>query len=187
MSFQYLILAAVAGLRLWELYHSWRHLGGRKPSPKTRALAEPIFPWMAALHVAWLVACFAEVAWREPLFHPWLVLPMLLLWGGALGLRFWVIQSLGEDWNVRVVQRRPQTVVTTGPYAFVRHPNYLAVVVEIAAVPLMVGAYWTALLGTLANAAVLAQRIRGEEAHLFKYAAYKRAFTDKKRLLPGVF
>jgi methyltransferase len=95
--------------------------------------------------------------------------------------------SLGRLWNVRIVERREQPVVTAGPYAWVRHPNYLAVVLEVAAVPVLLGALGTALLGSLANAVVLYFRIRAEEAYLFAQPGYAAAFAGKKRFLPGLF
>jgi methyltransferase len=69
----------------------------------------------------------------------------------------------------------------------VRHPNYSAVILEMAAVPLLVGAPLTALLGSLANGVVLYFRIRQEEAYLFSVSGYERAFGHKKRLVPWVF
>ena len=83
--------------------------------------------------------------------------------------------------------RERQPVVTGGPYRYIRHPNYVVVFVEIAAVPLLLGAYGTALLGSLANAWVLAGRIRREEAYLLSVPAYRAAFADKARFVPGLF
>ena len=94
---------------------------------------------------------------------------------------------MGSFWNVRLLRREEQPIVTGGPYRYLRHPNYLAVTIEIAAFPLITGAYWTALAGSAANAAVLWFRIRREEAYLFSFPAYRAAFAGKKRLIPGVF
>ena len=77
----------------------------------------------------------------------------------ANALRFWVIATLGVHWNVRVVPSMPLGVVTSGPYRFVRHPNYVAVFVELAALPLVHGAYLTALAGALLHAAILRRRV----------------------------
>jgi methyltransferase len=95
--------------------------------------------------------------------------------------------ALGRLWNVRLVQRPDQPVIASGPYRFVRHPNYLAVVLELAAVPLALGAYGTALLAGAANALVLWRRIAAEERYLFSVPGYAAAFAAKKRLIPGVF
>ena len=187
MSYHYLVMLVVLGLRLWELYYSWRRLEEDRRTAQAEVVSEPIFPAMVAVHSAWLVGCLVEVAVRHPQFHASLVLPMLLLWALALGLRFWVILSMGPNWNVRLIKRKKQPVVTSGPYRYIRHPNYVAVILEIAVVPLLVGAYWTALLGSVANAVVLWRRIIGEEALLLDSAAYREAFAHKKRLIPGVF
>ncbi len=187
MSYHFAILLAVAGLRLWELYFSWLRLAEARREGRARLLFEPGYPVMVALHVAWFGGCVAEVVLREPLFRAWLVLPMLAAWLAALVLRVWVIASLGPLWNVRLVERRRQPVVTGGPYRFIRHPNYVAVIVEIAAVPLLVGAYWTAVVASAANGLVLWRRIAAEEAYLFRFPAYREAFGTKKRLIPGVF
>ena len=88
---------------------------------------------------------------------------------------------------MRLVDRNPQPVVVTGPYRFIRHPNYVAVILDIAVVPLLVGAPWTALLGSLANGLVLWRRIVAEEQHLMQNTAYRKAFEEKARLVPGVF
>jgi methyltransferase len=187
MSYRDAILLAVLALRLWELDFSRRRLREGEREQRAKPLREPIYPVMVSLHAGWLVGCFIEVTLLEPIFRAWLVLPMLALWVAALALRAWVIASLGPYWSVRLVERRPQPVVAEGPYRYLRHPNYLAVIIEIAAVPLLIGAYWTALLGSLANGLVLWRRIVAEEAYLLGVPAYREALGGKKRLLPGVF
>lgn len=187
MSYHYLVLATVLGLRLWELSYSWRLLEADRAAGLAESIPDPVFPAMVGLHTAWLMGCLVEVVAVRPEFRSGLVLSMMLMWALALGLRFWVILSMGGAWNVRLVKRKKQLVVTSGPYRYIRHPNYVAVILEIAVVPLLVGAYWTALLGSLANAWVLWRRIAGEEAYLFKNPAYRKAFAEKSRLIPGVF
>lgn len=187
MSYHYLVLNAVFLLRVWEAAYSWRRLSEDRKAGVAEAIAEPIFPAMVGLHVAWLAGCFLEVMLGRPEFQAWLVLPMLVLWGLALALRAWVILTLGECWNVRLIKRKIQPVIASGPFHYVRHPNYAAVILEIAVVPLLVGAYWTALAATLANAFVLWRRIAGEEAYLMQNPAYRNAFAHKARLVPGLF
>jgi methyltransferase len=95
-----------------------------------------------------------------------------------------VIATLGVHWNVRVVPSMPLGVVTSGPYRFVRHPNYVAVFVELAALPLVHGAYLTAIAGAVLHVAVLYRRIGLEESVLMADEAYRRAFARKPRFLP---
>src|SRR5207253_11228146 len=103
--------------------------------------------------------------------------------GAATALRIWMLASLRRSWNVRVV--RPLRIVTHGPYRFIRHPNYLAVIVELAALPLAGGAWMTALVASLANAALLSRPIPYEEQLLFADRRYRRHFAPLPRFLPS--
>jgi methyltransferase len=170
-----------------ELIVSRRRLARDRRQGAAAPLREPIYPLMVAVHAAWLLGCLLEPLLTQPVWRPFIALPALGVWALALGLRLWLMAALGRLWNVRLVRRAQQPVVTAGPYRYVRHPNYLAVVLELAAVPLAIGAYGTALLGGLANGWVLWRRIAGEEAYLFSVPGYAAAFADKKRLIPGLF
>ena len=124
------------------------------------------YPWMVGLHAAWLAAAPAEVWLLDRPFLPWLAFPMLALFALATALRWWVIAALGERWTTRILVLPEAPLVTGGPYRFLRHPNYLAVVLELAALPLVHTAWLTALLASAANAALLAVRITVEERAL---------------------
>ena len=121
---------------------------------------------MAAVHAAWLAACPLEVWLRGRPFIAALGLPALLLLVAAFALRYWVIATLGERWTTRILCLPGVPPVDRGPYRWLRHPNYLAVAVEIAALPLVHTAWWSAAAFSLANAAVLRVRIRAEEEAL---------------------
>lgn len=124
------------------------------------------YPVMAAMHTAFLVACIAEVAVADRPFLPWLGWPMLALVVASQALRWWCVATLGHQWNTRVIVVPGLPLVSAGPYRWLRHPNYVAVVVEVVALPLVHTAWVTALVFTLANAAVLAVRIPVEERAL---------------------
>jgi len=79
----------------------------------------------------------------------------LTVFGAAQGLRYWAITSLGKRWNTRILVLPGQPLVKTGPYRFIGHPNYVAVILELAAVPLVFGAWWTAAIVSLLNLALL--------------------------------
>jgi methyltransferase len=81
-------------------------------------------------------------------------------------LRWWVIRTLGERWTTRVLILPGAPLVTGGPFRFLRHPNYLAVIVEIAALPLVHSGYLTAGVFTMLNLALLRVRVRVEEEAL---------------------
>ena len=88
---------------------------------------------------------------------------------------------------MRVVPPRPDQIVITGPYAFIRHPNYLVVILEIAALPLLHTAYLSALALSLLNAVVLTSRIRTEEQALAQVSGWSTAMASRKRLIPFLF
>ena len=124
------------------------------------------YPVMVVLHTGFLAAMLVEAWVRRPEVSPALAWSMLVLVVAAQALRWWCIASLGRRWNTRVIVVPGLAPVTRGPYRFLRHPNYVAVVVEGFALPLVHGAWITALVFTLANAVLLAVRIRVEDAAL---------------------
>ncbi len=143
------------------------------------------FVWMKLLHSAFLAACVLEVWLLARPFLPALGWPMLALALAAQGLRYWAVTTLGRRWNVRVIVLPGEPAVAGGPYRYLRHPNYLAVIVEGLAVPLLHGAWITALSFTLLNGLLLAVRIRCEERALARHCDYRRRLARRGRLLPG--
>lgn len=113
------------------------------------------FPWMVALHTGLLAACLAEVWFGDRPFLPWVGWPMLALVLLSQALRYWCIASLGRQWNTRVIVVPGLSLVARGPYRWLRHPNYLAVVIEGFALPLVHTAWITALAFTMLNAVLL--------------------------------
>ncbi len=113
--------------------------------------------------------------------------PMFAVFLAANVVRWWVIHSLGEHWNVQVVDSTRLGVVTSGPFRYVRHPNYAAVFAEMLALPLIHTAWITAAAGAIAHIGVLAQRLSTEERVLFANPDYRAAMTGKPRFLPGLF
>jgi len=113
------------------------------------------FPPMVALHTGLLLACLAEVWFGDRPFIPWLGWPMLVLVLASQALRWWCIAALGPRWNTRVIIVRDLPLVTRGPYRWLKHPNYVAVVVEGFALPLVHTAWITAIAFTVLNAVLL--------------------------------
>jgi methyltransferase len=124
------------------------------------------YPVMVALHTGFLVAMLVEAIVRRPVVPGWLAWSMLLLVLAAQGLRWWCIGTLGRRWNTRVIVVPGLPPVAAGPYRWLRHPNYVAVVVEGIALPLVHACWLTAAAFTLANAALLTARIRVENTAL---------------------
>lgn len=143
------------------------------------------YPWMVALHTVWLSSCLAEVWLLDRPFLPWLGIPALAVFLGAFALRYWVISTLGERWTTRVVILPGAPLITGGPYRWLRHPNYLAVVLEILSLPLVHTAWLTALAFSLLDGILLRVRIRTEEEGLSRLSGYDEAFSGRPRLIPG--
>jgi methyltransferase len=180
------LLLAVALLRIVELRISKKHQEEMIARGAAK-VAEPKFRWMVGLHAAVLVGAAVEVVvLRRPLIL-WLAAPMFILFLAANAVRWWVIQTLGEHWNVQVMDSTRLGVVTSGPFRYVRHPNYAAVFAEMLALPLIHTAWITAIAGTIAHMGVLAQRLSTEERVLFANPDYRAAMTGKPRFLPGLF
>lgn len=177
------ILGAVALERLAELAISLRNLRWARERGGVEA-GRGHYPWMVALHTALLVAAPLEVWWLRRPFVPALGWSMLAVVLATMALRYWAILTLGRRWNTRVVFLPGEPPVVGGPYRFLRHPNYLAVVLEIAALPLFHTAWLTALVFSLANAWMLRVRIAAEEKALAAASDYETAFSGRPRLLP---
>src|SRR6185503_11085483 len=121
---------------------------------------------MAGVHALFLPCCAAEVLFFDRRFPG---VAGLAFAGAALAaqaLRWWAIASLGWRWNVRVIVVPGETSVRRGPYRFLRHPNYVAVIAEMLLVPLAHGAWISALVFSTLNALLLRARIRTEEKAL---------------------
>jgi len=177
------VLAAVAAQRLRELTISRRNTlagGGAPSSPGT-------YPLIVAAHLGLFLLPPLEIrlAHRRPTGRA--AAAWLALLAAATGLRWWSIRSLGGSWNVRALVPDDLEPVTSGPYRFLRHPNYLALLAEFVALPMAGGAWLSAVGLSALNGAALAARIRAEEAQLERSAAYREAFSHKARLIPGIF
>jgi methyltransferase len=155
-----LILAAVTLQRLVELLHSRRNSKRLIAAGGVEA-GRQHYPAVVALHAAWLGTLWLLVPGDAAIVWPFLGLFLLLQLG-----RVWVLWHLGRFWTTRIITLPGAPLVAGGPYRFCRHPNYLVVAGEIASLPLAFGAWQVAVTFTLANAALLAWRIRVENAAL---------------------
>jgi methyltransferase len=163
------LLALVGAERVAELRVSRRNCdwsltrGGRE-------FGAGHYPVMVALHSALLVGAAVEVVALDRPFHPGLGWPALAVVVAAQGLRWWCVRTLGPRWNTKVIVVPGLAPIRLGPYARLRHPNYLAVVVEGLALPLVHTAWVTAAGFTVLNAVLLRHRIRVEDAALAEAA-----------------
>ncbi|HZY04409.1 MAG TPA: isoprenylcysteine carboxylmethyltransferase family protein [Anaeromyxobacteraceae bacterium] len=172
------LFALERGVELWLSARNARRALSRGAAESGRGH----YPAMVAVHALFLVACVAE-ALAFPTPPP---PAALLAVGGALGaqaLRWWAVATLGDRWNTRILVVPGEPPVTGGPYRWLRHPNYLAVVVEVACLPLAFGSWRTALAFSALNGLLLWRRIPAEERALG--AAWAASFSGRPRLLPG--
>jgi methyltransferase len=157
-----------------ELILSRRHEGALRARGAVEHGARH-YPAMVAVHGLLLAAAPLEVLLLGRPFLPWLGWPMLALVGGTMALRYWVVATLGERWTTRVMVLRDVPLVSRGPYRLLPHPNYLAVAIEVVALPLVHTAWLTAVVFGVANSLVLAHRIRAEDAALGRRPTPARA------------
>lgn len=155
-----IILGLVVAQRLWELW-----LADRNTKRLLAAGAVEVgvshYPLFVALHASWLAALAVVTPWTAVPNPIWFALYILLQAGRA-----WVISSLGPYWTTRIITTPGAPLVKTGPYRFVRHPNYIVASLEIAVLPLMFGQIWVAVVFSILNAALVAYRIRIEDRAL---------------------
>jgi len=187
MTYAYLALLVLVGIgRFAELGVSRRNQR-QLEKQGVRKIPEPHFRWMVILHGGVIVCAGAEVLLLHRPFILALALPMFALFVLANFLRWWVIRTLAGHWNVEVMESSRVGVVSSGPYRWVRHPNYVAVVLEIFSLPMIHSAWITAIVGTLGDLEILRRRIRVEDGFLMSNADYRSAMGGKPRFLPRIF
>jgi len=175
------ILALVAAERLVELCLSRRNAGRALAGGGIESGAGH-YRAMVAMHSAWLLACAAESIAMPRAVAPMLSSGALAIAAGAQALRYWAMWTLGARWSTRIIVTPGAAPVTGGPYRYLRHPNYLAVAIELAAIPLIRANWYTAIVFSIANAILMAIRIPAEERAMG--AGYRAAFAARRRMLP---
>ncbi len=172
------VLVGLVGIeRLAELVVSkrnaaWSLANGGVESGQTH------YVLMVMLHTGLLVGAVAEVWIMRPPFIPLLGFTMLALVVASQALRWWCIATLGRRWNTRVIVIPGLPLVKRGPYRWLSHPNYVAVVVEGFALPLVHTAWITASVFTVLNAALLRVRVRVENAALQQLPVTHESLSD---------
>lgn len=180
------LLAAVAMLRGLELLISRRHEGVLEARGARKA-GDPSFPWMVTVHTGILTGAALEVVLLHRQWIPSLGLSMATLFILANVMRWWVIRTLGHHWNIHVMNSTSLGVISGGPFRFVRHPNYAAVFIELATLPLIHTAWLTAVIGTAGHAWVLSRRLAVEDPLLIGSPEYRAVMAGKPRFVPRFF
>lgn len=159
MTLNLLILSLVTLSRLVELPVA-RLNTARLLTAGGHEVAPGHYPWIVALHAAWIASLWA-LALNRPINIPLLILFVLIELA-----RIWVVQTLGRRWTTRIIVVPGETLVARGPYKLLNHPNYAVVIAEIALLPLVFGLWQVALIFSILNALLLTIRIRAENEAL---------------------
>lgn len=177
----------VAVQRLWELKVSRAHERALRAEGATEHAAGQM-PWMTALHSGWLVCSVLEVFLERRVLVPWLCALAFSLFCAGQALRLLAMRTLGRRWTVKVITpaAHSEPAVSAGIYRYLRHPNYLGVILEIAALPLLHTAYLSALVFSVGNALLLLFRIRAEERALRSSSDYAQHFDARPRFWPSL-
>ena len=153
----FILLTLVALQRLAELVMAYRNTKRLMQAGATE-IGAAHYPLIVSVHAAWLLAL---VAWA--VFVPQhLSMPWLLVYIALQAFRLWVMLTLGRFWTTRIIVPREMPLIRRGPYRFLRHPNYVVVALEIAVLPLVIGAWPLSMIFSLLNAAILKVRITAE-------------------------
>ncbi|MBU3742238.1 MAG: hypothetical protein FGM24_08125 [Candidatus Kapabacteria bacterium] len=136
--------------------------------------------WMfVVLHVGWIIGLNLEWSLGSRELPSWWM-PAAVLTVVLQFARYWVIRTLGEAWNTRIITWPEMKIVRSGPYQWVRHPNYIIVALELAIIPLMVGSVVTAVAATVVNAFILLLvRIPAETRALAQSAEGRSPVADR--------
>jgi methyltransferase len=176
-----LLLAMLAGERVFELLLSRRNAARAFARGAVEA-GRGHYPVMAAFHALFIASCAAESIFLPRALVPAISIAALLAAAAAQVLRYAAVITLGDRWNTRIIVTPGAPPVTGGIYRWVRHPNYLAVTLELAAIPMIRGCWMTALAFSAGNALMLSVRIAAEERALGEQ--YARAFAAVPRWFP---
>lgn len=140
------------------------------------------YPVMVALHVCFFLSLLTEVTIRQSEWTMWSMLP-LVFFLIAQAIRVWALATLGRSWNTKIIVLPGAEPVNHGPYKWIRHPNYVVVVLEIFFLPLFFQAYVTAIVFSLLNVAMLSVRIKAEEEALNHEGGYQQTFKHVRRFI----
>ncbi|MDJ0903221.1 MAG: isoprenylcysteine carboxylmethyltransferase family protein [Xenococcus sp. MO_188.B8] len=176
------IIVAIILQRFFELRHSQRNAayilaqGGRQHGDNFLGIVK-------LLQVSWWLTMIVEVWLLDRPFRPALAVCALIAIFAGQVLRYLSMRSLKWRWTLAIMTVPNEPVVDSGPYTYIRHPNWLGVILEIAGLPLIHGAYLTAIIFSVANAILMSKRIQTEEQALSENTHYASVFANKPRFL----
>lgn len=187
MTFAYISLLVIVGIgRLAELVISGRNQRKLQKLGISK-IHEPLYPFLVLLHGSILVCAGLEVLFLHRPLIPVLAVSMGIVFIFSNALRWWVIWSMAGQWNVEIMDSSRIGVISSGPYHWVRHPNYTGVILEVFSLPMIHTAWITAIFGTLGYIAILRSRIKLEDGALLANPEYRQIMGGKPSFFPRVF
>jgi len=180
----YLLFLVVTALEmLFELRISMRNSGDliRKGAIE---IGHSILPVMIMMYIVMYIGSAIEFVLSPPQLPFWWIILFLIVFALAKGLKFWAVSTLGEYWTMKLLIVPESKVVTGGPYRWIRHPNYIAVLLEIAATTLLGKSFVTFGVVFFSFLIVLWHRIKLEEEGLIAHTDYAAGMTSKHRFIP---
>lgn len=179
-----IFIIVIGCFRLVELYISFAQHKSSKPVFVDEGKT---FTVMVVLHISLLTLPLVEVFSLDISSNIIVSSLAIAIFSVAQILRFWTLSTIKGAWNVRIVVPEEEMIVTTGPYKYIRHPNYLVVILEIASIPLIHSAYISAFALSVLNIWVLKHRIAHEEKALSRLSRWREEMSEKPRLLPRLW
>ncbi|MCA1030443.1 hypothetical protein LCL95_05235 [Bacillus timonensis] len=177
--FLYIVVQRLVELMIARMNESWMKLRGAIEVGKNH------YKYIVIVHVLFLLSLFFEVRYTNAnLSNLWPILFPLFIFTQII--RVWALTSLGKYWNTKVLIIPNEKIISTGPYKFIRHPNYLIVTLEFFIIPFLFEAYVTAFVFSVLNIILLSIRIPIEEKALMELTDYKRKLGLRTRFLPKV-
>lgn len=176
-------------MRVLELVIASRNKRIREEEIGTEIVPEKIYFLFVLLHSTFLIAVPFEVFIIPRDFNDYLGYSMFFVYLMCFLVRIHILFLLGKNWNTKIIYNSESydSIVTNGIYKYIRHPNYLIVVLEILSLSLFHSAYYSFSIFSFFNFILLYKRINYEEQFLFKNKKYRDYFTNKKRFIPGLF
>jgi methyltransferase len=175
-------------LRLLELFYSRKNIKLLQKREFKLTDDEILYRCMVFVHTGLLLGCLIEPFFIQRQVSRSVIVIFSIIFTLSQILRFWTLKSLGQHWNVRVMSKTGYAeFITAGPYRYIRHPNYLVVMVEFFSLPIICSAYYTGIIFVILNIVVLYFRITKEESQLSNRAGYNEVMKRKCRFLPGIF
>lgn len=179
----WIFLAVNAAEMIWEARIAARNSAALLRDGAVE-IAPKILPLMMLMYVVMYAGCFAESAFFQRQIATGWGFAFAGLFVLAKALKLWAVSALGRFWTMKVLILPGSTVVKTGPYRYIRHPNYVAVLLEIASTILLGKCFFTFLFVFVSFSIVLVFRIRAEEQGLLRYTDYSNEMSNRRRFVP---